>query len=397
MTSTYIKKPPFLDFEKNDLLKDIKARPLLILGDSITTDHISPAGVIKEDSSAGKYLRDRQIKLDDFNSYGARRGNHEVMTRGTFANIRIKNKMVSKFGGYTKHYKNDKENGQNKMNGGLSSETVKPREDLPPLLVNLAERERERVHWTGTAFGLTSELYRFWSKSGYEPIYVRQVPSDITGEHSCVMLRVCNANDSDDDDAPEGNWLAPFTDDFRVRFRSLLGAPFRELSPSLALSVLNPQVQYDDNDKQSGAGRDAVIRTDNEILSPHDLRRLEKYSSSLVDHHVITDLVPPITRAYFAKRIPATLSYAQAAILLGMGLQQRTLDDSSKQLDLPAQQVMALFNKAMRRIYGALKLGRVKEIEAALPSYVMPNLTPHAVGVDEDLQEGYVFFLFIFS
>ena len=211
------------------------------------------------------------------------------------------------------------------------------------------------------------------------------------------MLRVCNANDSDDDDAPEGNWLAPFTDDFRVRFRSLLGAPFRELSPSLALSVLNPQVQYDDNDKQSGAGRDAVIRTDNEILSPHDLRRLEKYSSSLVDHHVITDLVPPITRAYFAKRIPATLSYAQAAILLGMGLQQSTLDDSSKQLDLPAQQVMALFNKAMRRIYGALKLGRVKEIEAALPSYVMPNLTPHAVGVDEDLQEGYVFFLFIFS
>ena len=110
LTSTYIKKPPFLDFEKNDLLKNIKARPLLILGDSITTDHISPAGVIKEDSSAGKYLRDRQIKVDDFNSYGARRGNHEVMTRGTFANIRIKNKMVSKFGGYTKYYKSDKEN-----------------------------------------------------------------------------------------------------------------------------------------------------------------------------------------------------------------------------------------------------------------------------------------------
>ena len=159
--------------------------------------------------------------------------------------------------------------------------------------------------------------------------------------------------------------------------------------------MLNPQVQYDDSDKQSGAGRDAVIRTDNEILSPHDLRRLEKYSSSLVDHHVITDLVPPITRAYFAKRIPVTLSYAQAAILLGMGLQQRTLDDSSKQLDLPPQQVMALFNKAMRRIYGALKLGRVKEIEAALPSYVMPNLKPHAIGVDEDLQEGYVSFVFI--
>lgn len=284
----------------------------------------------------------------------------------------------------------DKKDRENAHGGGLGSETVKPREDLPPLLVNLAEQERERVHWTGTAFGLTSELYRFWSKSGYEPVYTRQVPSDITGEYSCVMLRICNGNDDNDDDAPEGNWLAAFSDDFRVRFRSLLGAPFRELSTSLALSVLNPRVQYDDNDKEGGAARDAVIRTDNEILSPHDLRRLEKYASSLVDHHVITDLVPPITRAYFAKRIPVTLSYAQAAILLGMGLQQRTLDDSSKQLDLPPQQVMALFNKAMRRIYGALKLGRQKEIEAALPSYVMPSLKPHAIGVDEDLQEGYV-------
>ncbi len=109
LTSTYIKKPPFLDLTKNNLSREIKARPLLVLGDSITTDHISPAGVIKDDSSAGKYLRDRQVKIDDFNSYGARRGNHEVMTRGTFANIRIKNKMVSKPGGYTKHFKTNLE------------------------------------------------------------------------------------------------------------------------------------------------------------------------------------------------------------------------------------------------------------------------------------------------
>ena len=104
LSSTYIKKPPFLDLDKNDLDKNIKARPLLVLGDSITTDHISPAGVIKEDSSAGKFLRDRQIPSSEFNSYGSRRGNHEIMTRGTFANIRIQNKMVNRPGGYTKHY-----------------------------------------------------------------------------------------------------------------------------------------------------------------------------------------------------------------------------------------------------------------------------------------------------
>ena len=71
----------------------------MLLGDSITTDHISPAGVIKEDSSAGKYLNNLQISSSDYNSFGSRRGNHEVMVRGTFANIRLKNEIVEKSGG----------------------------------------------------------------------------------------------------------------------------------------------------------------------------------------------------------------------------------------------------------------------------------------------------------
>jgi aconitate hydratase len=84
---------------------DIKgARLLALLGDSITTDHISPAGSIKKDGPAGQYLIRRQVGVQDFNSYGARRGNHEVMMRGTFANIRIKNEMLSGVeGGVTKH------------------------------------------------------------------------------------------------------------------------------------------------------------------------------------------------------------------------------------------------------------------------------------------------------
>jgi aconitate hydratase len=82
----------------------VGARALAVLGDSITTDHISPAGSIKLDSPAGKYLTDHQVSRADFNSYGSRRGNHEVMMRGTFANIRIKNKMVPGIeGGVTKY------------------------------------------------------------------------------------------------------------------------------------------------------------------------------------------------------------------------------------------------------------------------------------------------------
>jgi aconitate hydratase len=103
--STYIKNPPYFDGFTMDLAKqnDVEdAGVLLLLGDSVTTDHISPAGAIPEDYPAGKYLIDHGIAPKDFNSYGSRRGNHEVMLRGTFGNIRIKNKLVApKEGSYT--------------------------------------------------------------------------------------------------------------------------------------------------------------------------------------------------------------------------------------------------------------------------------------------------------
>src|SRR6185503_1660152 len=95
--STYIREPPYVDdFHSTTLpVSDVKgARPLAIFGDSVTTDHISPAGAIKPSSPAGLYLQERGVDIKDFNSYGARRGNHEVMVRGTFANVRIKNLMV---------------------------------------------------------------------------------------------------------------------------------------------------------------------------------------------------------------------------------------------------------------------------------------------------------------
>jgi aconitate hydratase len=106
--STYIKYPSFFEgmkAEADDFSDIVGARELMVLGDSITTDHISPAGAIKEDSPAGSYLTDRQVRTQDFNSFGSRRGNHEVMMRGTFANIRIKNEMApGTEGGITIHH-----------------------------------------------------------------------------------------------------------------------------------------------------------------------------------------------------------------------------------------------------------------------------------------------------
>ena len=106
--STYVKKPPFFDNlsdEPEGFTKIKDARPLLILGDMVTTDHISPAGNIQKESPTGNYFMKHQILPKDYNSYGARRGNHEVMMRGTFANIRIRNEMApGTEGGYTKLY-----------------------------------------------------------------------------------------------------------------------------------------------------------------------------------------------------------------------------------------------------------------------------------------------------
>jgi aconitate hydratase len=136
-TSTYIKNPPYFEDIKLQLQKptDVKnARNLLLLGDSVTTDHISPAGAIPKDYPAGKYLIKNDVVPEDFNSYGARRGNHEVMMRGTFGNIRIKNQMVApKEGSFTMKFP------QNEKMFNYNAAMIYKNENTP--LIVLAGRE----------------------------------------------------------------------------------------------------------------------------------------------------------------------------------------------------------------------------------------------------------------
>ena len=155
--STYIKNPPFFDdmTMEPEGIKDIEnARILGLFGDSITTDHISPAGNIDPDSPAGKYLQSRGILEADFNSYGSRRGNDAVMTRGTFANIRIKNLMMGgKEGGYTYYFKEDKA-------------TLKDGEEMPIYDAAMKYREdgRTLVVLGGQQYGTGSS--RDWAAKG---------------------------------------------------------------------------------------------------------------------------------------------------------------------------------------------------------------------------------------
>ncbi|MFL5898472.1 MAG: aconitate hydratase [Solirubrobacterales bacterium] len=110
--STYVRRPSFFEempAEAPGVEPIAGARALALLGDSITTDHISPAGAIKRDSPAGRWLTEQGVEVRDFNSYGSRRGNHEVMIRGTFANIRLRNQLVAKAGGHTRHFPDGEE------------------------------------------------------------------------------------------------------------------------------------------------------------------------------------------------------------------------------------------------------------------------------------------------
>lgn len=137
--STYIKNPPFFDdmTMKPEGIKDIEgARILGLFGDSITTDHISPAGNIDPNSPAGQYLQQRGVLQEDFNSYGSRRGNDAVMTRGTFANIRIKNKMMGgKEGGYTYYFSGDNARLEDGQEMAIYDAAMKYKQDKRPLVV----------------------------------------------------------------------------------------------------------------------------------------------------------------------------------------------------------------------------------------------------------------------
>src|SRR6185503_9560873 len=130
--STYIREPPYFENFHSTLepLSDVSgARALAIFGDSVTTDHISPAGAIKASSPAGLYLQEKGVQIEDFNSYGSRRGNHEVMVRGTFANVRIKNLMVPGVEGGVTIY----QPGAERMS--IYDASIKYQEDGVPLVV----------------------------------------------------------------------------------------------------------------------------------------------------------------------------------------------------------------------------------------------------------------------
>lgn len=165
----------------------------------------------------------------------------------------------------------------------------------------------------------------------------RQTSNDITGEHSCIMLYKTNFEQDD------SKWLQAYWNDFRRRFINLLSYSFNTYSASLALSILiNKSVTPE------------ITSMTKDILdiyfSSYDLKRLAMYSNNMADYHLIMDLLPSLARLYFLNMMNDThLSPVQSAILLGLGLQHKTVDKLAEELGLPASQLLALFNRIIRK------------------------------------------------
>eukprot|EP01038_Epipyxis_sp_PR26KG_P015200 gene15200-20473_t len=276
------------------------------------------------------------------------------------------------------------DNGDERSTAGLLSEEITPRKKLPPLLTNIADRPAERLHWFGTSFGLTSQLLNFWSRQKFQICYLRQTCNELTGEYSAIVLKELNCLDLPQ--SPKAGWLSSFTHDYRNRLASLMSYSFARIEASLAIMLLDPfrhltsQVAEDSSADSNEFNREKSDNrnsnnynslnpslnsyfpaiTANELLTihftHHDLKRLELYSRNMVDHHMILDMLPTLSKLLFTGRLPGLrFSYLQIAILLSIGLQHRDVDDIARELELPANQILAFFNKTMRKICSFLR------------------------------------------
>lgn len=221
--------------------------------------------------------------------------------------------------------------------------TVRDQAHMPPLFAKLREKKPEALDYIGVSYGLTPALHKFWKRSTFSPVYLRQTANDLTGEHTCVMLRPL-------ENSEDRTWLGAFSRDFHKRFLSLLSYQFRDFPAITALSI--------DESANAGAKLDSLeiaplakVDLDRQ-LSPFDLKRLESYANNMLDYHVILDMIPTIANMFFTGKLRSDikLTGVQQCILLAIGLQRKDMDAVSQELSLPSTQLLAMFIKILRKV-----------------------------------------------
>ncbi|KAF7456355.1 RNA cytidine acetyltransferase [Cryptosporidium felis] len=234
----------------------------------------------------------------------------------------------------------------------LKSEVLERAKEIPPLLEPIEDvpfilKENEQIDYIGTAFGITSELLKFWTKIGFLPVYIRQQVSEVTGEHSVILLKSIGQC-----------WLSSFVLDFSSRTIQYVSSPqFKQMPVTLALSLATSYKimasKQQETSHQDTSHTKPVLSEGNLhcFLTNNDCIRLARYARQMADYTSVSDLVPIISQLYFENRLPnISISFLQSAVLFGLGSQRKSIDELASELSTPATQLLALFNKAIHKI-----------------------------------------------
>ena len=221
----------------------------------------------------------------------------------------------------------------------LSTELIQPRSQLPPLLHTLDDCPPCKLDYIGVSYGLTIELYNYWSKLNYLPVYIRQTNNELTGEHTCIMIHTLQ------DSIP--TWLIEFHTDFCKRFVYLLGFTFHELTSNLALSIVQHNNHNNNNKSISMSSSELELYG----ITIYDLKRLQSYLNHIIDYHAILDLIPILCSIYFIHQLSHTiqLSYVQQSILLAIGAQHKSIDQLTTEYSLHENIVLVQFYKFVKK------------------------------------------------
>ena len=249
-------------------------------------------------------------------------------------------------------------------NSTLLQDNVKVRhtKEMPPLFARLSQLKAPQLDYLGVSYGLTAQLHRFWKRASFVPVYLRQTANDLTGEHTCIMLRPLDTSSSD------GRWVASFAKDFQKRFLTLLSYQFRSFSPITSASIEESASAGFKHDPDLANKRLSKTELD-AMFTPFDLKRLESYANNMLDYHVILDMLPSIANLYFSGLLKGQikLSGIQAALLLAIGLQRKEFSDVEKEMGLASSQLMAMFVKLVRKAANAFRSVIEGAIEETMP------------------------------
>lgn len=262
----------------------------------------------------------------------------------------------------------------------LQDDDIKVRDirKMPPLFAKLSERRPDAIDYLGVSYGLTQPLHRFWKRAAFIPLYLRQTANELTGEHTCVMIRTLETSS-------DRSWIGAFSRDFHRRFLSLLSYNFRAFPSVLALSIdesARRGNEFDPTEKSSELNKTELDK----LLSPFDLKRLESYANNMLDYHVILDLVPTLATLYFTSQLQphVKLTGIQSSILLAIGLQRKDLSVIETELALPSSQILAMFIKIMRKMSSHFQSVVSGAIAAEMPSRDIGVSRANASGALDD-------------